>query len=235
VTVGPGCTVVIAAPELLPELKQRSSAEYGEVLTFSDADALRALEEIVRRRPQTIELEQQFAATPRGAALINRIKSDPALAASELRVVSHDSAYARVLPRAAAAAPQAPAPAVAILERFATEAPPVPAPPLDLRGTRRAARFRIAGEMNVLLDGNAAKLVDLSTVGAQVVSPTILKPNQRVRVALADDQAALRFNAAIAWAFFEIPPNGGPQYRAGVNFVDANSDEVGAFCLRHKA
>jgi PilZ domain len=234
VTVGPGCTVVIAAPDLLPQLTERSSAEYGEVLAFSDVDALRALEEIVRRRPQAIELEQQFAATPRGAALINRIKSDPALAASELRVVSHDSAYARVLPRAAAA-PQAPTPAVAILERFATEAAPVPAPPLDLRGTRRAARFRIAGEMSILLDGNAAKLVDLSTVGAQVVSPTILKPNQRVRVALADDDAALRFNAAIAWAFFEIPPKGGPQYRAGVNFVDANSDEVGAFCLRHKA
>ena len=40
---------------------------------------------------------------------------------------------------------------------------------------------------------------------------------------------------AIAWAFFEIPPKGGPQYRAGVNFVDADSDAVGAFCLRHKA
>ena len=87
----------------------------------------------------------------------------------------------------------------------------------------------------MLLDGNAAKLVDLSTVGAQVMSPTILKPNQRVRMALADDQGALRFNATVAWASFEIPPKGGPQYRAGVDFVDANSDGVDAFCLRHKA
>lgn len=226
------CTVVIASPDLLPALKERSGAVKGEVLTFSDAEALRALEEIVRRRPHAVELERQFAATPRGAALINRIKADPTLAQSELRVVSHDSDYARVVPRAAGAAPPVQAPAVAILE-----APPeaAPAGPLDQRGTRRAPRFRIAGEMSVLLDGNAARLVDLSMVGAQVISPTILKPRQRVRMALADDHGALRFNAAIAWAFFEIPPKGAPQYRAGVNFVDANSDAVGAFCLRHKA
>ncbi len=204
----------------------------SEVLTFSDAEALRALEEIVKRRPLAVELERQFAATPRGAALINRIKADPSLAGSELRVVSHDSDYARVVPRADAAEPPA-APAVAILEPPPPEAAPAP-PPLDHRGTRRAPRFRIAGEVNVLIDGNTAKVLDLSTVGAQVISPTIVKPNQHVRVALADDHGALRFHAVIAWAFFEIPGNAGPQYRAGVDFVDANSDGVGAFCLRHK-
>ena len=79
------------------------------------------------------------------------------------------------------------------------------------------------------------RLVDLSTVGAQVISPTVLKPKQRVRVALTDDHGAMRFNAAIAWAFFEIPSNHPPHYRAGVDFVDADSFAVGAFCLRHKA
>jgi hypothetical protein len=92
----------------------------------------------------------------------------------------------------------------------------------------------MAGEIGMLLDGNAARLVDLSEVGAQVVSSTVLKPNQRVRVALNDDHGALRFNAAIAWASFEIPPAHGPQYRAGVSFVDADRGAVGAFCMRHK-
>jgi hypothetical protein len=226
--VGQACVVVIGSADLLPALKQRSGESNGEVLTFSDAEAQRALEEIIRRRPYVIELERQFAATPRGAALINRIKADPNLAQSEIRVVSHDSDYARVVQRAAAAA--GPDPAVEILEA----SPEAEAAPLDLRGTRRAPRFKIAGETNVLLDGNAASLIDLSAVGAQVISPTILKPNQRVRMALTDERGALRFNAAIAWAFFEILPNRGPQYRAGVNFVDADSDAIGAFCLRHK-
>jgi hypothetical protein len=138
-----------------------------------------------------------------------------------------------VLPRAVQGAAQPSAiPAIAV----AAVAPPVVAAPgaLDQRGTRRAPRFRIAGDMSVLVDGNAARLVDLSEVGAQVISPTVLKPNQRVRFALADDRGALRFNAAVAWAFFEIPLNRGPQYRAGLNFFDADADAVGAFCVRHK-
>ena len=97
------CTVVIGAADLLPALTERSGAFNGEVLAFSDHDAVLALEEIVRRRPKVVALERQFAATPRGAALINRIKADPELAASELRVVAHDSDYERVLPRPAIA------------------------------------------------------------------------------------------------------------------------------------
>jgi hypothetical protein len=249
------CTIVIASPDLLRALKQRNATVNGLVLTFSDAEANLALEEILRRRPSAIELERQFAATPRGTALINRIKADPTLAQSEIRVVSHDSDSRRIVPRAAGAAPltptlappaPTPTPTLTMLE-----APPVivdiadiadvvhvvhvaPSAPLDQRGTRRAPRVRIAGDVSVLVDGNGAKLVDLSTVGAQVISPTTLKPNQRVRMALTDERGALRFNAAIAWAFFEIPQKGGPQYRAGVDFVDADSNAVGAFCLRHK-
>ena len=94
------CTVLIASADLLPALKQRSWVATGELLTFADEEALRALEEIIKRRPQTVALERQFAATPRGAALINRIKADPALNASELRVVAHDSEFSRVVPRA---------------------------------------------------------------------------------------------------------------------------------------
>jgi hypothetical protein len=218
--------VVIAAPELLPALEQTAAA-HGEVLAFSDSEALRALEEILERRPHIVQLERQFAATPRGAALINRIKADPSLVDSELRVVSHDSDYVRIVPRSARSSPSVVASAVDF-------APVVVAPPLDLRGTRRAQRYRIAGDMTILLDGNAARLVDLSEVGAQVVSPTVLKPNQRVRVALTDDHGALRFNGAIAWAAFEIPHQRGPHYRAGVNFVDADANAVGAFCMRHK-
>ena len=38
----------------------------------------------------------------------------------------------------------------------------------------------------MLIDGNPAMLVDLSTVGAQVVSATLLKPNQRVRLSFTE-------------------------------------------------
>ena len=219
------CTVLIAAPDLLQVLKTHSLGT-GELLPFSDTDALRALETISRRRPRLVALERGFAATSRGAALINRIKADPALSQSEIRLVSRDSEA----PRTAGAAAASPAPATA-------PAPPPagPAPLLDPKGTRRAPRYKIAAGVEAEVNGNAATIVDLSTVGVQVLSATILKPNQKVRVTLVDPQGQVRCQAVIAWAAFEIPPGKDPRYRAGIEFLDANAAAVDAFRIRHQS
>lgn len=128
------CTVVIGATQHLDALKKRVGTD-SEVLSFSDTDALAALEAIATKRPQVVALERMFAATSRGASLINRIKADPSLASAEIRVVSHDGAYSRVSPRRAA-----PAATVPEAAETTTAAPP---PGLDYRGTRRAPRFRM--------------------------------------------------------------------------------------------
>lgn len=207
------CTVIVAAPDLLPGLKERAGTIHGELLTFTDAEALSALQAIMKRRPQVVALERMFAVTPRGAALINRIKADPSLRQAEIRVLAHNSDYTRVVPRAAAPG----------------------APTLDQRGTRRAPRFKMADNVSVLLDGKPGTLVDLSTVGAQVVSPSGLKPNQRVAMALIGETSNVRFNASMAWTSFEMSPSGAPRYRAGINFEDADPAAVGAFCAQHRA
>ena len=69
--------------------------------------------------------------------------------------------------------------------------------------------------------------------GAQVVSSAALKPNQQVAVALHHE--ADSFMASVVWTSFEIPPNSGPRYRAGLDFPNADADLVGSFCERHKA
>jgi len=92
--VADSCVVLIASPVLLPALKKRLADE-GEICDFTDVDALRALETIIRRRPPVIALERAFAATPRGAALIARIQADPSLAAMEIRIVAPDGASSR--------------------------------------------------------------------------------------------------------------------------------------------
>src|SRR6185503_12377006 len=104
------------------------------------------------------------------AALINRIKADPTLRESEIRVIAHNSDYSRIVPRAT----------------------PAKMPLLDQRGTRRAARFKMAGAVEALLDGNRATIVDLSIVGAQVVSTSMLKPNQRLEMSLNHEGADVR-------------------------------------------
>jgi hypothetical protein len=231
------CTVLIAAPNLLDVLKQRAaeSDNQHEIVTFTDTDALRALDTISRRKPAVIALEKMFASTPRGAALINRIKADPSLAESEIRVVSPDSDDRRVSPKRTAAPPPVPAHGAGGATATATAEAAPRVQPLDHYGTRRAPRFKVAGTVDVLVDGNNATLVDVSTVGAQVLTPTVLKPNQRIRMALPEESGAIRFNAAVAWAKFEIPPQSGPRYRAGIEFLDANTSVLDAYCSRHKA
>jgi PilZ domain-containing protein len=227
------CIVLVASPDLLPALAEIVGD--GELLTFTDADALRALEAITNRRPAVIALERVFAATPRGTALINRIKADPTLKHSEIRVVSCDSSNARTpAPRPRLAdGPSATASAVVIVT--APVAPVAPAPQLDQRGTRRAARFNMAGQVDVLIDGNQASLINISTVGAQVVSAAVLKPNQRLRMALPDEQGDIKFGAVVAWASFENSAKSGPRYRAGIEFMNANAAAVDAYSSRHKA
>ncbi len=234
------CTVIIGAIELLDALRD-SVAESGDVFTFSDNEPLKAVEAITTHRPNVIALERLFAATSRGAALINRIKADPALAGVEIRVVSLDGTY-RISPRRAPA-PQAPdaamepAPSLAGAHIDVIEAPAVVTPAagqnLDYTGTRRAPRFRLVDGVEAQVDGALATIVDLSTHGAQILCPTPLKPKQHVRMVLADDLGVVKFSASVAWAFFEIP-KGVSRYRAGVEFTNPDRKAVDAFCKRHK-
>jgi hypothetical protein len=212
------CTVIVGPTDALPALKERAAATgiAGEILSFSDSSTPVALETIAKRKPGVIALERTFAATPRGAALITRIKADATLKDSEIRVIAHDNDFTRVVPRTPVGSGNATGGA------------------LDQRGTRRAPRFKMKGKVEATIDGKPATVADLSTVGACVVSQTILKPNQKIKMTLNDDSGKIPFSADIAWSSFEIPPNSSPRYRAGVNFADADAAQVEEFCGRHK-
>jgi len=235
--------LVIAAHNLMPALRDHVKAD-GDIATFADTEPIQALQTIMEDRPALVVLERLFAATPRGAALINRIKSDPQLAHTEVRVMSHTGDYTRQVVKPTAAAPTA---ASSHAEGSATAAEPQQsgapvateeAPrSLDWHGTRRAPRYRVRQGVELQLDGNPAAVIDLSTVGAQVISPTVLRPNQKVRVSVPIDDFTLRFRGAIAWAKFELPkaPAKNPQYRAGVEFTDADAQAIDNFCAKHRA
>ena len=211
-------TVLIAVPEHLSDLKTRP--EFGEAIAFADADVLQALEAITSLRPAVVALEKLFADTSRGAALINRIKADPSLKQCDIRIVLHKGG-SETLERDQPATPGL-VPDTAVLS------------PLDYRGTRRAERFSIASGVEVQIEGNAAQLINMSAVGVQVVSATILKPNQRVRLSLTTQPGAARITSVVAWASFELP-QGAARYRAGIEFLDkADHAAVAKFIKKHK-
>ena len=212
--------VLIGPADALPGLQERLDAN-AEVETFTESEALEALDHIIRTKPGLIALQDEFSATSRGTALINRIKDDPNLASCEVRVLARDAAKSRVATKRTGGS------AVAIDEQ--------PKPALDVKGTRRAPRIRIKDGIEVAVDGNPAALIDLSTVGAQVVSNTVLKPNQRVRVTIGEGKAAIRCSGAIAWAAFEMPKGMPTRYRAGIDFgTTADVDGVSGFAKKNK-
>ncbi len=214
--------VLIGPEDALPGLLERVGLG-AEVQTFTDSEALEALDHIICAKPAMVALQDEFSATSRGSALINRIKDDPTLTACEVRVLARDSETSRVAVKRG----QAVGAAVAVDE---------PAPALDRRGTRLAARIRIRDGVEVAVDGNPAALINLSMVGAMVVSPTVLKPNQRVRVIIGDGKATVRCSGAVVWAAFEMPKGMPTRYRAGLDWgMTGQASAIEAFAEKNKA
>jgi hypothetical protein len=187
------------------------------VHSFTDAEAIEALEHIFRHRPRVVAVEREFSMTSRGAALIGRVKDDPTLTECEVRVVAHDASHRESGPRRPPSEPDA----------------ALPPKPLQ-QGVRRAARTRIMEGVEVLLDGDAVQLIDLSILGAQVLAPFTLKPNQRVRLAFADARGVVRCVGSVAWASFEMPKNLATRYRAGIEFSGADAESLSLFCEKHR-
>ena len=227
--------VVIAATNLMPALQERLASE-GELLAFADTEPIQALQAILEQRPSLIVLERLFAATPRGAALINRIKTDSQLSNAEVRVMSHTGDYLRQVSKPSKVESPVESGGGEATATSVVVAPAEPATrPLDWHGTRRATRYRVRPGVEIQVDGNPASVVDLSIVGVQVLSSTILRPNQKVRISIPNDEFVMRFRGAIAWAKFELPkPNDPPRYRAGVDFADADAAALDEFVLKIK-
>lgn len=221
----PPSIVLIGPADALPALRERVDSG-AELHSFSEAEAIEALDHIIRTKPRIVAVEREFSASSRGMALINRIKDDPTLAECDVRVIAHDSAHSRVNARRPPGATQGGS-AIAVDE-------PKPGLGLDQRGTRRAPRVRVKDGVEVLVDGNSAALVDLSTVGAQVLCPTVLRPNQRVRMLFTDTKGAIRCSGSIVWASLELPKGLPARYRAGIDMTGADSEAVRGFAERNR-
>jgi hypothetical protein len=213
--------VLIGPADALPGLQERLDPS-ADIQTFTESEALEALDHIIRTKPVVVAMQDEFADSSRGLALINRIKDDATLSDVEVRVMAPNAAQNRVAVKRGTHGGAA----VAVDEAT---------PALDQKGTRRAPRIRIKDGVEVSVDGNPAALVDLSKVGAQVVSATVLKPNQRVRITMGDGKAAVKCAGAIAWAAFEMPKGMPTRYRAGIDWgVVPEGSNVEGFAKKNK-
>ncbi len=211
----PADVILIAPVELLPALTS-ACAPLGSVQAFPDTEALAALDATFQYLPRELVLERGFAESGRGRAFLRRVADDTF--ARECLI--------RILDAASTRQPEAP---LAFVDAAAVQtpdtAPAEDATPLiesEAIAPRATPRLGVAPGTTVSVDGTDVTLVDLSMDGMQVLGTLSLKPNQAVRVTLADDAQGLRVRARVAWATLELGGPGGTRYRAGFAFVDAD-------------
>lgn len=94
--------------------------------------------------------------------------------------------------------------------------------------TRRTERQLIPGDLEVQIDDLPAILVDLSVNGAQILSPTALKPNRSVTLLLPVGERAVLCKGKIVWARLEASSEA-LRYRGGIFFTHVEQRAIEAF------
>src|SRR5262249_55369201 len=111
-----------------------------------------------------------------------------------------------------------------------------PAPPAEIVSTRRVPRFAVTDALDVTVESGCAHLVDISVLGAQLVSLPVLRPGQKIKVALPDTDDTLDLVAQVAWSLFERPQlQAEPHYRVGLEFTNAAKQALEGYRQRHCA
>ena len=211
--------IVIARSDQAVGLRKRLGNESG-VMLFSDAESLKALEAILAGPPRILALDRSFVATARAAALVARVKAEPNLRGTDVRVLAEDEMHLPVLLNA-----RMPGFEGALVRASY---------PLDYCGTRRAPRFVTSPGVNVSVNGKSGRLVNVSCIGAQVAAALRLRPEEPVRIALVDPQGEVKLKGVVAWSVAE-PVDGAMCYRAGVEFLEPDSMTLEGFCARNIA
>ena len=147
---------------------------------------------------------------------------------AELKDAREKAVKAAAAATAAQKTQAAPAPAKDAAPAAKKSAAPINGP------IRKADRHAFASALGVQIDGEAALLVDLSVIGAQVLSCSALKPDKTVKMLLPSHDTPVLCRARIVWARLEPTKPGKPiRYRAGMFFTATDQAAVQTFMARH--
>ncbi|MGH9411636.1 MAG: PilZ domain-containing protein [Vicinamibacterales bacterium] len=223
----------------------------GTTVHFTPGGLGSAMENIRTYRPRIVAIDAIFGQTPTGVAFMDRVDA-LGIAGSVIKlIVQHDGKWVTasrggvVTAAVSADLPLAlmpePPSVVVPTPQIVAAAPNVDAEaeaaaPAAPASTRRAPRFLVQGSLDAALDIGRAKIVDLSVLGAQLVSIPLLRPNQRIMLSLADNGRPLSLVAQVAWSAFERPSRGvEPYYRAGIEFSGSTREALEDYRTRHCA
>jgi hypothetical protein len=228
-------TVVVADPAQTLAIRAGLPLS-GRVTWLSAGNLFAAHESIQMHHPKVIAVEAAFAQTVAGQEFLTRIERLAIRGSSIQLLVRVQGKWATTpyIGQLATAESQASAPAMTTERAAAASRLADVGAQTKGTNTRRASRFRILESLNAVVENRQATLVNISVLGAQVVSQPSLKPTQKVKIVLPDADETLRLAADVAWVRFEqSQPGAAPHYRAGMEFTDAAQEILEDYCRRH--
>jgi len=215
----PSRRTLLIGSEVLLGAWAKHAGEASHTIAVAHTDLARTLEIIDQTCPETVVVEQALASTKSGQLLMERLHSARALRGLDISLLPADGVDQLLTAGPGGIHPQ----------RWLTGL----TSPLPPRPTRVATRVRAGHEERVMIDGDTATLLDLSTTGARVRSAGPLRPNQHVRVVLKA-RGSLKIPGVVVWSTLESGPP--LHYHAGIAFVsplpDLTQDEK--HVVRHK-
>jgi hypothetical protein len=240
-------SIVVADASRLAAIREGVSLPgRSRMMPFASTALPSVFASIQAYRPRAIAIDAIFAETPAGAAFIDQVDRLTRGGSSILLIVEHDGQWITMphgssrgrtqTPRVAVTAsePRIVTPsmkAVAAVSNIAAVTPH--SAPVN---TRRAPRFLVRDRLEVIVESGHASLVDMSVLGAQIVSVPALRPRQKIKVDLTDTDETLSVVANVAWSTFEKPQlKADPHYRVGLEFTDAAQQALEQYRQRHCA
>jgi PilZ domain-containing protein len=209
----------------------------GRVMWFSEGNLATALDSIRMNHPKLIAVEAAFAQRPQGQVFLSKIEQ-MAIRGSAIQLVVRANAGWAMTPYSAGEMATTQSPTVSAAVRsvvpVAVAEGAAAAPQTKGTNTRRASRFKVLESLNAVVENGQANLVNISIIGAQVVSPSVIRPTQKVKIMLPDAKNMVELNGQVAWSTFErIQLQTEPYYRAGMEFTDAAQEILEDYCRRH--
>jgi len=215
-------SIVVADAKHLPSI--RASVKLpGSMMHYTSGNVGSAMESIRAYRPKIVAVEENFADTFPGRAFIDRVEALDVAGCNICLITQDGGRWTTAARSASAVAPTPPA--------IPTKTPVVTPP----ASTRRAPRFAVKNRIDAIVDGGPAGLIDLSVLGAQIVSEPVLRPNQKIKLDLPDTSDLVSVVGMVAWSSFELAHSTQqqPHYRVGVEFSGAARDTLERYRLRY--
>jgi hypothetical protein len=225
-------TVVIATTARMP-LIQSASLFSGRVIRFTDNKLAAAFESIQLNHPRLVAIEAPFAQTPQGQAFIERVEK-LGVRGSTIQLIVQTNGRWAATPYGTQPDPADAGGPKADRKAAVVAAPATVTAAAKGANTRRAHRFKVLDSLDAVVENRQANLVNISILGAQVVSQPALRPNDNVKILLPDNSETVRVTAHVAWSTFEQARMGTETYyRAGMEFTDAAKEILEDYCRRH--